>query len=163
MIELVDNQTSGNDWGLPNHAMLHEQPQESSSPALPHNQRLIFRNFERQMAQYEADHRVLVAEVRRHYVLPGDASVIDFFGSHRILPSLLLQAVPHLKEFFGPDTVFNLRAPIDEPGAQTLYAVAMWAGRVKDVRMSLDSFDEVWWIPNSRQASGYLTFTYELI
>jgi hypothetical protein len=31
------------------------------------------------------------------------------------------------------------------------------------VRNALAKFDADWWIPRARQASGYLTFTYELV
>jgi hypothetical protein len=61
------------------------------------------------------------------------------------------------------DTVFNLRAAVDEYGAETLYAVALWPGAVRDARRAIDQFDERWWIANSRQASGDVTFTYELV
>jgi hypothetical protein len=56
-----------------------------------------------------------------------------------------------------------LRAPIDESGSQTLYVVAMWPGNVRDVRQALARFDDAWWIAHSRQASGHLAFTYELV
>jgi len=52
---------------------------------------------------------------------------------------------------------------IDEDGAQTLYVVAVWSGDVQDVRIALEHFDAQWWIANSRQASGDLCFTYELV
>jgi len=76
---------------------------------------------------------------------------------------LLIEAVPRLWESFGIDAVFNLRVLIDESGSRTLYAVAMWAGSAKDVSIALDQFEDGWWILNSRQASGILTFTYELV
>ena len=63
----------------------------------------------------------------------------------------------------GGNAVFNLRAPIDEAGSQTLYAVAMWPGKLQDVRDALAKFDDEWWMARARQAAGYLTFTYELV
>jgi hypothetical protein len=163
MIELLDSQTSGNDWSTPRRAMLHELPQESPVPSRPRDQRLIFNNFEQQMMQYEADHQRMIAEIRRLYVLPAGDSVELFLSHYRAVTGLLLQAIPKLREFFGSDTLFSLRVPIDDSGTQTLYAVAMWPGRIQDVKTALDRFDDSWWIPNSRQASGYLTFTYELV
>jgi hypothetical protein len=76
---------------------------------------------------------------------------------------LLIEAIPHLRQHFGNGTVFSLRATVDEYGGQALYAVAMWPGNVQDARNSLEHFDEQWWIANSRQAAGDLTFTYELV
>ena len=115
------------------------------------------------MARFEADHQEIVAQVRRSYVLPNDASVAEFFRSHRTIPQLLVLAAPHLLEYFGAGTVLTLRATIDEYGSQTLYAVVMWPGAVRDVRDALANFDDHWWIANSRQAGGDLTFTYELV
>jgi hypothetical protein len=92
-----------------------------------------------------------------------DSSVADFFTSHRTIPAILLQSLPHLREHFGSDAIFRLRAPLDDSGTQTLYSVVMWTGSVQEVRNALERFDDGWWIPNSRQALGYLTFTYELI
>jgi hypothetical protein len=163
MIELLSNQTSGNDWGPPDRTMLHERQQETSAQSLPHNQRLIFKDLERQMARFEADHVAMIADVRKHYVIPSHSSVSEFLNSHRTLSALLLQAIPNLREHFGADAVFSLRSPVDDSGTQTLYAVVMWPGGVKEVKAALDRFDDAWWIPNSLQASGYLTFTYELI
>jgi hypothetical protein len=74
-----------------------------------------------------------------------------------------LEAIPALKTCFGPQAVFALRAPIDDSGSQTLYAVAIWPGSMREVREALEKFDETWWIQHSQKASGYLTFTYELV
>jgi hypothetical protein len=163
MIESLSNQTSGNDWGPPNHSMLHERQQESSSPDFPRNQRLLFKDLERQMAQFDAEHLAMIAEVRKHYIISANSLVLEFLNSHRTLCNLLLQAVPILKQFFGQEAVFSLRAPVDESGTRTLYAVVMWSRSVKEVRTALDHFDDGWWIPNSLQSLGNLTFTYELI
>jgi hypothetical protein len=123
----------------------------------------IFDEIERQKSVFAADHEAALKEVRKYFVLPNDSSVATFLGEHRSLPQLLLEAVTPLKACFGMQTVFGLRAPIDESGSRTLYAVAMWPGKVRDARNALAKFDDGWWIAQSRQASGYLTFTYELV
>jgi hypothetical protein len=102
-------------------------------------------------------------EVRRHFVLPSDASVVTFLNEHRTIAQMLVESAPHLRDAFGAETTFTLRAPIDEAGSRTLYAVAMWPGEVRDVRSALARFDETWWIAHSRQAEGFLAFTYELV
>jgi hypothetical protein len=102
-------------------------------------------------------------DVRKHYVLPADPSVIDFLADHRAIPQLLLAAAPQIKGYFGRNAVFNLRAPLDEAGSRTLYAVVMWPGKLRDVRDALARFDDEWWMARARQAGGYLIFTYELV
>ena len=165
-------QVSGNDWTLPPAEMLYQFAQRDVIPTSTlepqprfddqYAQR-IQEQIEEQMAQFEADHEAAVAELRRIYVFLNDQAIRSFFKSHRTAPQLLLEAVPHLRQNFGADTVFNLRAMTDEYGAQTLYAVTVWPGSVRDVRIALDHFDEQWWIANSNQASGDVTFTYELV
>jgi hypothetical protein len=102
-------------------------------------------------------------EVRKSYVLPADASVANFLTEHRAIPEILLAASQPLRACFGAETVFNLRAPIDESGSRTLYVVAMWPGKLQDVRNALAKFDDDWWMPRARQVAGCLTFTYELV
>jgi hypothetical protein len=110
-----------------------------------------------------AGHAAVLKEVRRHFVLPADSSVATFLTERPTLTQILLDAAPQLRAAFGAEAVVNLRAPIDDSGSQTLYAVVMWPGQVRDVRDALARFDDAWWIARSRQASGYLTFTYELV
>ncbi len=116
----------------------------------------------RPLAIREAEESAL-CELRRHFVLPKDSSVTIFLAEHRTIAQILLDSVGHLKSCFGEDTVFNLRASMDESGSRTLYAVAMWPGCTQLVRKALAEFDDGWWIPHSQSASGYLTFTYELV
>ncbi len=106
---------------------------------------------------------VVLDELRKHYVLPSDSSVSAFLSQHREISSILLDAIPQLKKYFGTSAIFSLRAPIDEAGTRSLYAVVIWPGKVGDVRNALDRFDEDWWLTHSHLASEYLVFTYELV
>lgn len=161
---VLDSQTSGNDWSRPSPEMIFQDYQGPVASAVPPNrQRSIFHDFEQQMAQFEANHQAVLTEVQKSYVIPKDSPVRDFFKSHRTIPQLLTQAAPRLKEYFGVGTVFSLRTQVDEYGSQTLYAVVRWPGDVHAVRAALENFDDHWWIANSRQAAGDLTFTYELV
>jgi len=108
-----------------------------------------------------AQHEAVANEVRKHYA--ADSSVLSFLSEHRSIPQILLGAAPQLKACFGADTVFDLRAPIDEAGSRTLYAVVMWPGKSQDARDALAKFDNDWWMARAGQAAGYLTFTYELV
>jgi hypothetical protein len=157
------DQTSGNIWGAPIQAMLHEAVQADTVPLRFPDQRSVFDDLERQMARFEAEQEAQIAEVRKSYVIPNDSGVETFLRSHRTLSQLLMEALPRLKEHFGAGSVFSLRAPIDPSGSQTLYAVVMWPGAANDVRKAFADFDGDWWMRVVRRASGNLSFTYELV
>src|SRR5258706_14651599 len=143
--------------------MLYQPFQAAARWPEPRQSASIFDGLEKQMAEFSAQHEALSSELRRQYVMPADSSVTAFLTEHLALAPILLEAVPQLKACFGAQAIFILRAPIDDSGLQTLYAVAIWPGNVGDVREALEKFDETWWIQHSREASGYLTFTYELV
>jgi hypothetical protein len=156
-------QSSGIDWqGCPA-ALLYQPFQATPRWPEPRQRAAIFEGFEKQMAEFAAQYEAVLNDVRKHYVLPADTSVRDFMTEHRAIPQILLEAMPQLKAYFGGNAVFNLRAPIDEAGSRTLYAVAMWSGELRDVREALAKFDNDWWMARAGQAAGYLTFTYELV
>lgn len=171
MTALSYNQMSGNDWTMPASGMLYQLVQEDAQAHAPkarpeideqHAHR-IQKQIEQQMAQFEADHEAAVTELQKTYVFLNDQAIRGFLKSHRTAPQLLTEATPQLRQNFGAGTVFSLRAMTDEDGAQTLYAVVVWPGDVRDVQLALEHFDEQWWIANSHQASGDLSFTYELV
>jgi phage-related protein len=170
MIGLSYSQESENDWTMAPADMLYQivqdvavkQDPSSHSRIGEHYAQRVQQRLEQQMAQFEADHEAAVAELRRSYIFLDDRGIRSFFRSHRTTPQLLIEAVPYLRLSFGVSTLFNLRATADEYGAQELYAVVVWPGDVRDVRLALRQFDEQWWIANSRQAPD-LTFTYELV
>jgi hypothetical protein len=155
-------QDSGIHWPDQLPAGLCQPFQVASRWPEPQQNAAVFEDLEKQMAEFAAQHDAILSEVRKHYVRAGDASVRDFLAEHRAIPQLLLEAAPHLKSYFG-NAVFNLRAPIDEAGSRTLYAIAMWPGKLQDVRDALARFDNDWWMARAGQAAGYLTFTYELV
>ena len=130
------------------------QPEPRCGPAI----------FElRQIVELAAQNEGVLDELRKHYVFPADSSVRDFLAVHRTVPQILLEAAPQLMRCFGGNAIFNLRAPIDEGGSRTLYAVAMWPGALRDVRDALARFDRDWWIARAGRTAGYLEFTYELV
>jgi hypothetical protein len=122
-----------------------------------------FKSLEQQMAQLVSEQETILNEVRKRYVLLPYSPEVTFLIEHRTLPQLLLAAESPLRQAFGSDTIFFLRAPIDESGARTLYAVAVWPGAVADARTALQQFDDTWWLAHARPAAGRLTFTYELV
>jgi len=147
-------QTSGNNWApgitslKPNHTALGQAH---------------FADLERQMAEFQANSEALLAEIRKHFMLPRDASVLAFLTEHKNLPEILAAAVPQLKECFGATAIFSLSASIDEFGSQTLYASVIWPGELCEVRAALQRFDDNWWLSRARQGGGYLSFSYELV
>jgi hypothetical protein len=160
--EFLDSQVSGNTWNQPPIPMAYQEFQQSVIRTEPPLQYDFLRDVERQMAAFDADHRALVDEIRKSYVLPKDSSVTEFLDAHRTIPALLIRAVPHLREYFG-NTVFALRATSDEYGWQSLYADAIWPGDAHDAVVAIDQFEDAWWIANSHEGLGNLTFTYRLV
>jgi hypothetical protein len=156
-------QSSGIHWPARPPACLYQPFQAAPRWTEPRQRAAIFEGLEKQMVEFAAEHEAVLNDVRKHYILPADASVRDFLTEHRAIPQILLEAVPRLKAYFGGNAIFNLRAPIDEAGSRTVYAVAMWPGELRDVRDALAKFDSDWWMARAGQAAGYLTFTYELV
>jgi hypothetical protein len=156
-------QSSGIHWPDRSPTWLYQPFQAAPRWPEPGQRAASFEGIEKQMAEFAARHEAILNDVRKHYVLPADASVRVFLTEHRAIPQILLEAAPQLKASFGGNAVFNLRAPIDEAGSRTLYAVVMWPGKLRDVRDALTKFDNDWWMARAGQAAGYLTFTYELV
>jgi hypothetical protein len=115
------------------------------------------------MTIFVAEHQALVQGLRKDFLMPADSSVTDFLNEHRSILQLLTEARMHLKDCFGSSTIFTLRAELDESGSRTLYATAIWSGKLQDAREALDRFDSRWWMSHAGQAGGSLTFTYELV
>lgn len=156
------SQTSGNNW-TPDSYLVHGiHPQAQSEMPDAGIGLAVLEKLEKQMASFAKQQAEVIA-LRKFFVIDDGLSIEAFLGEHRTLPQLLLEATDYLRAAFGDDVVFKLRAPIDEYGSSTLYAVAMWSGPIADVRIALDRFDADWWLANSRRASGRLSITYELI
>lgn len=158
----LEAQISGSQWRDRLAVQAFPVKQASPRPQAGHPGAL-FESLEQQMVEYRGRQEAIQEELRRHYVLPADRSVQDFLSQHQSIPALLLEAVPHLKRHFGANAIFSLSAPIDEAGTRTLHAVAIWPGGANDAREALSGFDNDWWMAHARQASGDLTFTYELV
>lgn len=156
-------QSSGIHWPERTPALLYQPFQMPPLRPEPQQHAAIFQGLGKHMAEFAAGHDAVLNQVRKHYVLPPDSSVLNLLTEHRSIPQILSGAAPQLKSYFGADTVFELRAPIDEAGSRTLYVIAMWPGKSEDVRAALAKFDNDWWIARAGQAAGYLTFTYELV
>ena|SRR6185312_8513974 len=155
-------QTAGGEWRGTSAEMLYHPLQEAVESSTPRQQITDFTYLEEEMRRFESDYDALICEVRKCYVMPSDPSVEVFFRRSRSLPHLLVEAVPHLRRFFG-DTVFALRHTSDEYGFQVLMVDALWPGEARDAERAIDAFEDAWWIGNSRSAFGGLIFTYRLV
>lgn len=102
-------------------------------------------------------------QLQRYFVFPPGPSIDSLLLNYPTVSQLLLEAAPHLQRVFAPATIFELKAPLDEFGDLTVYAVVRWAGSILDVSEALERFDDEWWLANCARASGLLVFTYELI
>lgn len=156
-------QSAGIDWPAQPCAWLNQPSQAAPRRPEFRSHAAVVDELDKQKGQPAAQHEAALSHVCKSYVLPADESVQEFLTEHRAISQVLLAAVPQLKACFGDSAVFNLRAPIDEAGSRTLYAIAMWPGKLRDVREALARFDNEWWIGRAGQAAGYLTFTYELV
>ena len=103
-----------------------------------------------------------LTNLKKSYGFPANDSVATFLASHRAISSVLLSAVPHLKEYFGADSIVNLEVSTDEDGSQTLYAVAVWHNTVPTAAQALEKFSENWWLDHMTAGTADLAFTYEI-
>lgn len=82
--QLVPNQPSGNEWGAPVYAMLHERTQADSIRTLG-EQDSIFEHLELQMECQEADFADTIATLKRDFIFTDIPVVEAFLKSHRTL------------------------------------------------------------------------------
>jgi hypothetical protein len=153
------SQDYGQSWSI---AAVNFRVADESQAGLTDHKHLNFEHLREEISRVEAEHEVLAGDIRRHYNCHEEAQVFSYLRKHPVLLSLLSLAAPILKSYFDPPTPLKLRAPVDEDGWQLLYAVVMWPGGPQEASAALNRFEDEWWLPNSRQASGRLTFTYEL-
>jgi len=85
-----------------------------------------------------------------------------FLSSNPGAGSVLINALPKLRTFFGADVVFNLEVMAEDGEPQVLYAVAVWRGPLEGAVAALENFDEKWWLDQPTRGLA-LTFTYELV
>jgi hypothetical protein len=100
--------------------------------------------------------------LKKVYGFPADDSVSVFLTHHPFVRAVLHEALPHLKEFFGPENIFNLELSREEDGSQTLYAIAVWHNSVKSAAQALAVFEENWWLDHMTSGNAELAFTYEI-
>jgi hypothetical protein len=160
-VEYELNQTSGNDWSRRTGTRVYHRQKAAPAPP-PRIQLSEFAELETQMERYEDEHRKLIDKIRSLYVIQDEPFVFEFLRDHRLLPQVLVDAEPHLRQFFK-NSVFSLRTISDEHGWDMLYSFVEWAGEPGDALHALNAFDDAWWLANSYPAGSGLTFTYRLV
>ena len=120
-----------------------------------------------QFRQWEGRHLTVrrdlaLTELERVYVFENRAEVSEFIERNRIR-GLLLEAAEPLNAAFGEKAVKKLTVLDDDEGFTTLFCLILFPGDIAVARLALEFFDQHWWLPRSRQASGKLNFDFELI
>ncbi len=158
---LLGSQLSDNDWLTPA-PQIRAHIQDASTTGHTGVQSSILQGLEAQMAQHEREYVAHLEDLAKLYVIPTDGSVTEFLNDHRAVPQILIAGLPHLRKHF-PDAVLALRTTSDEFGWENLYVDVLWPGDALEAFRLLDQFGDDWWIANSLQARGALTFTYRLV
>ena len=83
-----------------------------------------------------------VAEIQGTYGFLPEHSVRAFLLRSGAIRKALRDAIPHLRETFGVDTLFNLEISRDDE-SPILYAVAVCRGTVQDAASALLLFEEL--------------------
>jgi hypothetical protein len=103
-----------------------------------------------------------LTDLKMSYGFPADEHITEFLIDHPSIRSALREAVPHLREFFGQEGIFNLQLHPEEDDSEMLYAIAVWHGAVHLAAQALAAFEEHWWLDHMIPATAELAFTYEV-
>jgi len=159
---VFDSQTSGNDWSARRH-MLHERIEQSVSPnPSPRVQAAVLDSLEQQMSDAESELGQVLDELAKIFIFTNAEDVKMFLRSHRGIPSLLIEAVPHFQKCFS-NVPLALDVVTEEGSPRTIYVLAQWKEERKQAKKALRNFDEQWWLKNLSKAGGKVVFDYELI
>lgn len=163
MTGYVINQGSGITWDVPVVARDYRYPAQECASFRVEVYRETLHQYEQEMAAFaEAQERDLAA-LRALYVFEDASAVELFLKDQRAVPGVLLEAAPHLKQYFGADTPLHLRVNFDEDGSRTLQSLAIWKGTLREAKAALARVDKAWWLRNCRRGSGNIIFDYELV
>jgi hypothetical protein len=125
---VLDEQTSGNDWGANRSAMLHEGLQRASwAVPAPNVQQFEIDDLERQMSEQDDEFGKMLGILRHTFVFTNQSDVECFLRANRALPAILLEAGSYFCAAF-PDVPLALDIMTDEGAPHTIYALALWRG-----------------------------------
>jgi len=103
-----------------------------------------------------------INQLKTLYGFRASEAVALFLMNRPTIASLLIAAVPHLKENFGDDNIFNLEVSSEDDDSQTIYAVVVWHSTVQTAAQALEAFLETWWLDRMSSNTADIAFTYEL-
>jgi hypothetical protein len=118
---------------------------------------------DRETGQARSEQQQLLDRLQQGYIFGERSKIVSFLEDRPSLPQILLEALPHLAESFGPSTTLQLQLPVEEDVPVAIYAVALWRGTLEDARTALQHFDDSWWSNSSKRASGRIVFDYQLV
>jgi hypothetical protein len=113
--------------------------------------------FEQSQRMLEQD----MDRLRTFYGFTAREAVASFLRNHPGTSSVLITAVPKLKEYFGQESILNLQVSTEDDDSEALYAVVVWPGTPEAAAQALEGFVENWWLDQMTNTTD-LAFTYEL-
>jgi hypothetical protein len=139
--------------------------QEGILRQLPYSEGTIVFEISNARAVFQRSQKALNQEMdrlRTFYGFSARETVASFLTNHPSISSVLMAAVPYLKEHFGPESILNLKVSSEDDDSQTLYAVVVWRGTAQTAAQAMESFVENWWLDQMTSNTTDLAFTYEL-
>lgn len=130
---------------------------------LPQKKRLLdaseYSTASRKAAR-DSDPASLVAQ---HYVYDTSSEVTAIIDEHPQVAQTLVDAVPHIKKFFGEGVSIALRVSCDQESAPTLSANIQTTMEVSEARAARKSFNTSWWM-RQPDTDGYMvSFSLEYV
>lgn len=130
---------------------------------LPQKKRLLdaskYTATSRKVAR-DSDPASLVAQ---HYVYDTSSEVTAIIDENSQVAQTLIDAIPHIKEFFGEEVSIALRVSCDQESAPTLSANIQTTMEVSEARAARKSFNAAWWM-RQPDTDGYMvSFNLEYV
>lgn len=140
----------------PQAGVLHDQRPPGGALAFELSRaRAVFRRGQKVLEQD-------IDKLKTLYGFRATETVALFLMNRPTILSLLIAAVPHLKEHFGDENIFNLEVSVEDDDSQTIYAVVVWHSTVQAAAQALEAFLESWWLDRMTYNTADIAFTYEL-
>ena len=104
-----------------------------------------------------------VSLVAQHYVYDISSEVTAIINEHPQVAQTLIDAIPHIKKFFGEEVSVALRVSCDQESDPTLSANIQTTMGVSEARAARKSFYASWWMRQPDTDGCILTFNLEYV
>ena len=94
------------------------------------------------------------------YNISNLMAVQEFLQHNPALVKLLFEALPKVKEAWGPETSSTLEV-LEDPEDESLSLVVRISSKNPEPYEALDSFDEQWWLGKVALSDGLLNFSIQ--